>query len=94
MVNAMHKIFYSEKTNQWLFWCPACDSPHEFDKTWTFNGDLVNPTVTPSLLVTGGINKRCHFFITDGKLQYCEDSHHPLAGETVEIPVWNRIGDY
>lgn len=90
----MNKLFYSEKVKQWLFMCPACGWVHGFDKTWSFNGDLVSPTVTPSLKVTGGGIGTCHFFITGGNLHFCDDSSHALKGETVEIPVWDRVGDY
>lgn len=31
---------------------------------------------------------RCHSFITDGKIAFCGDSTHALAGQTVEIPDW------
>lgn len=29
---------------------------------------------------------RCHSWITDGKIQFLEDSTHALAGQTVDIP--------
>ncbi len=28
----------------------------------------------------------CHYFLTDGQLQFCGDSTHPLAGQTVPLP--------
>lgn len=28
----------------------------------------------------------CHYFITDGKLIYLNDSHHFLAGQTIDLP--------
>jgi hypothetical protein len=28
----------------------------------------------------------CHFFLRDGKLEYCGDSTHALAGQTVDLP--------
>lgn len=38
-----------------LFWCPGCDCAHkiviETPESWTFNGDLERPTISPSVLV-------------------------------------------
>jgi hypothetical protein len=31
----------------------------------------------------------CHSFVTDGKIQFLDDSTHKLAGQTVEIPDWD-----
>jgi hypothetical protein len=31
---------------------------------------------------------RCHSFITDGRIAFCTDSSHALAGQTVELPDW------
>lgn len=28
----------------------------------------------------------CHYILTDGQLQYCGDSTHPLSGQTVPLP--------
>ncbi len=28
----------------------------------------------------------CHFFVTDGRIQFLTDCTHPLAGQTVELP--------
>jgi hypothetical protein len=64
---------------------------------WGFNGDREKPTFTPSLLVhptppnpDGSVYQvRCHLFLTDGKIQYCSDSQHRLAGQTVECPDWD-----
>lgn len=30
----------------------------------------------------------CHSFVTDGRIAYCSDSTHALAGQTVELPEW------
>lgn len=62
-----------------MFWCDGCKHVHTFnDKTWKFNGDLNNPTISPSILVqwydekTNKMN-RCHSFIRDGKIRYLSD---------------------
>jgi hypothetical protein len=63
---------------------------HAFDARWTFNGDFENPTFKPSLITGDRIGKRCHSFVTDGKIQYQNDCHHSLAGKTVDIPDWEE----
>lgn len=82
-----------------LFDCP-CGSLHviypegcniEQRPRWQWNGSLDAPTLRPSLLVMWtehGVEKRCHSFITDGRIEFCGDSTHGLVGQTVEIPAW------
>jgi hypothetical protein len=43
-----------QDTRLW-FWCPGCEDLHTitFNK-WAWNGDLDNPTITPSILTTNG----------------------------------------
>lgn len=31
---------------------------------------------------------RCHSFVTDGRIQFLNDSTHALAGQTVPLPEW------
>jgi len=79
----------------YTFHCPGCESDHFFKTTgsgpcWQWNGDLVKPTVSPSIKVsyTWGENfeqRCCHFFIRDGKIEYCSDCTHALAGQTVDM---------
>lgn len=78
----------------WHFWCPGCKCLHFFQTrpvngraVWSFNGDIENPTVKPSIL-TGHKNfteNRCHSYITDGKIQFLADCHHELKGKTVDL---------
>ena len=82
--------FYQESESWWMFQCPGCESLHSVDARWTFNGDLESPTVSPSILVRGGEKDfNCHSFIRDGKIEFLSDSTHSLAGQTIEIPLWN-----
>ena len=74
------------------FFCPGCGYGHSFDTSpgrWTFvNNDYVKPTFTPSLRVLGRPGKKetlCHLFVTGGKIIYCSDSPHELAGKTVQM---------
>ncbi len=73
------------------FYCPGCRHLHcvhvAGDRTknpvWEWNGDLVRPTLSPSILVRGEL--RCHSFIRDGRLELLNDSAHDHAGETVDL---------
>lgn len=73
---------------EWFFQCPGCDCLHYVDSPrWNFNGDVNNPSVTPSLVIEHSDNVRCHLFVRDGKIEFLDDSTHALKGQTVEIPV-------
>ena len=82
------------------FHCPGCDRWHgvqhgsDTGPNWGWNGRLDKPTITPSVLVSypgadAGIDGAppavCHSFVTDGRIQFLNDSTHPLAGKTVEL---------
>ena len=83
-----------------IFWCPGCETYHGVwvDKkneltgaNWQWNGDKVNPTFKPSILV----NKKgdyynpgeptCHSFVTNGSIRFLNDCTHKLAGQTVPL---------
>lgn len=75
----------------YLHWCPGCDSYHVIyvDKRnpvtgaqWTFNGNVNKPSFTPSINIVG----QCHYFITDGRIQFCGDCKHDLKEQTVDLP--------
>lgn len=66
---------------------------------WGWNGSLDSPTFTPSILVTYPANpnaleefkewkteRRCHSFVTDGRIQFLGDSFHALKGQAVDLP--------
>lgn len=43
-------------------WCPACEMMHPLPDSWTFNGDVQNPTFSPSFRQgfthwTGGVDE-------------------------------------
>ena len=77
------------------FYCPGCKHRHVYfvtgALTWDFNGDVAAPSFTPSLLNTcdshpDPTQRRCHLFLTAGKLNYCSDCTHALAGQTIDLP--------
>lgn len=78
-----------ESPGYFVFTCPGCESRHGYrvghgEPNWTFNGSLSRPTFYPSMIVRGaGV---CHFFVTDGFIDFVSDSTHELAGKKVELP--------
>jgi hypothetical protein len=94
-----------ETPTGWMVRCQACGW-HEYPKVgrpgaaWTFNGDLLNPTFTPSM--NEHVNPpnsphynpdvatvRCHFFVTAGNIQYQLDCTHSLRGQTLPLQAWD-----
>ncbi len=79
----------------YMFYCPGCKYEHVYmvepnGSQWNFNGNMDNPSFTPSLLnrkfdQEGKVISTCHLFVTDGKIQYCGDSSHELSGQTIEL---------
>ena len=79
------------------FDCPGCGFMHavavgEGDgPRWTWNGDFVNPTFSPSIRVRWDHGEQqeprcCHSFVRNGNIEFCSDSTHSLAGQTVPLP--------
>ena len=90
---------YPERSNfEYGFFCPACRCGHGFkvsggEPTWEFNGDMVCPTIRPSVRVTvghGGIrpDEICHSQVTDGMIHFYDDSTHEMRGQTVALTAW------
>lgn len=76
-----------------LFWCPGCDCAHGINATWTYNGDELRPTFSPSILAHGPGMPRCHSFIQHGLIRFLADCDHKLAGQEVELPDWPFGGE-
>ena len=67
---------------------------------WTFDGNVDAPTFSPSVKVTyngkdadqiwpgerRAPSACCHYFIRAGQIEFCGDSTHELAGQTVPLP--------
>ena len=81
----------------------AVEKPMANGALWSFNGNLDSPSFEPSLLVKtgravdpnfkpefGDPPEVCHSFIRNGEWQYCGDSTHDLAGQTVPVVEWDR----
>lgn len=73
-----------------LHWCPGCESlhvinvekPNHCNAVWTWDGNIEAPTFNPSINIVG----HCHYFIRGGRIEFCADSKHALAGQTVDLP--------
>lgn len=103
-MGALSPILRGGEDGALLFHCPGCNGAHRVmvgegrGPRWGYNGNPNKPTFTPSLLVTyngtdadtaEGIPAICHSFVTDGRIQFLDDSTHHLAGQTVDIPEWD-----
>lgn len=101
--NEVVVIMHGAKDNQYLwFRCPGCQTEHSVrvvgDHAWQWNGDLVKPTISPSILVSRTpVSPQCHSFVRDGRIEFLSDCDHPLAGQTVDLRAedmdWLRDND-
>jgi hypothetical protein len=86
-------------------WCPACDTltalplpgvdgslPTNGRDHWQWDGDLLAPTVSPSILQhQSEVHPLCHSFLRAGRWEFLGDCTHKLAGQTVDmvpLPDW------
>lgn len=76
--------------------CPGCYQYHYIrvkpgpdpGPVWDFNNDTEKPTFGPSIKIIWGDsdgNKCCHFFIREGRIEYCDDCTHQYNGQTLEL---------
>lgn len=82
------------------FWCPGCDSAHVVSvgaTSWSWDGNVDAPTISPSILVTydgpdagqdDAPPARCHSFVRSGVIEFLSDCTHALAGQHVPLPDW------
>ena len=88
------KVSHLQSGSLWVH-CPGCGIIHravvDGSRAWAWNGNEEEPTLSPSLLVTGefgGEPLRCHSFIRAGQIQFLDDCLHHLKGQTVPLPAW------
>lgn len=91
------KAFAGPESAGLWFYCPGCRKKHAVwthslpgKAVWSFNGLLEKPTFSPSILVTRTegseqVQKVCHSFVRNGRIEYLSDCTHALAGQTVEM---------
>jgi uncharacterized protein DUF6527 len=86
---------FADNPTRFSFFCPGCKCGHFFQTagppTWTFDGNMEKPTVTPSILMHLGNNQVCHLIMTAGKIQFCGDCWHELKGQIVAMVDWDTI---
>lgn len=77
-----------------VFYCPGCRVFHRVPiagpNGWRFSGDMVRPTLEPSLLTSyrWGESQElrvCHLLLRHGELEFLGDSTHDLAGQTIPM---------
>lgn len=82
-----------------MFVCPGCMAANfgsglhmlavntdKYSPSWTWDGNLDAPTLSPSILTRGANDLVCHSFLRNGVFEFLSDSTHPLSGQFVPIP--------
>ena len=83
-----------------IYKCPGCKDLHviplDGKLKWTYNEDINNPSINPSVLGERKTRKdgkwvilKCHHFLRNGKIQFLTDCTHELAGKTVPPSKYN-----
>lgn len=76
-------------------YCPGCELRHYISVAdplgcnWSFDGDMDQPTFAPSIKHSQpwkDSGSTCHYFIQNGMINYCGDSTHALAGQSIAVP--------
>lgn len=87
-------------------WCPGCRHAHTIwtlnpsRPEWQWDGNVETPTVSPSIRIFtpahDGEPERtnCHYFLKSGNIEFCSDSDHAFAGQTVPLPDLPADYDY
>ncbi len=95
---ALSPVLYQLRPGILCHWCPGCQTRHpihvrhpdsdtKVTALWNWDGNVDQPTFSPSIRVLGeGLVTECHYFIRQGQIQFCSDSPHALAGQTVPLP--------
>ena len=74
-----------------VFRCPGCHENHSVrirgsGTIWVWDGSMTFPTFSPSILVNRDHHdRRCHFFVRCGQIEFLNDCWHGLRGKTVPM---------
>lgn len=83
-----------------MFVCPGCQERND-DSTglhmlpvnttikspaWEWDGNLITPTLSPSILTGAGTSNICHSFLRAGIFEFLGDCTHQYANQHVPIP--------
>ncbi len=80
------------KNDRVCFKCPNCEKYHLIPaERWHFNGDVNLPTLTPSVKEYYepnelGLEYICHFFLTNGIIDFCGDCTHKKVVGKIPLP--------
>lgn len=72
--------------------CPGCKHLHSVPPDrWNWNKSIETPTLSPSVRhyythPDKGDITTCHYFVQEGRIQFCGDCPHLLSGQTVDLP--------
>lgn len=81
-----------------VFVCPGCTEDYGsglhilcvntdvHSPSWTWDGNLEAPTLTPSILTRSGDNFVCHSYLKVGVFEFLSDCTHALANQQVSMP--------
>ena len=95
----MPKMTVDYEDNALMWKCPGCQLTHVvyFDRQkspcWQWNHNVESPTITPSVRARWSYgnppqDRICHFFITNGTIQFLSDCTHAYSGMFVDmIPI-------
>lgn len=80
--------------------CPGCKHLHGVPaERWHWNGSEDSPTLSPSVrhFTPAGEHgpevTHCHYFVRDGRIEFCGDCKHEFAGKTVELQEPTNVPD-
>lgn len=80
--------------NEPVIWCVGCQMLHRIHinepnpvtgARWRWSGNVDCPTFSPSVNVSLGHSKVCHFYVQQGRIEYLRDSHHAFAGQHLPL---------
>lgn len=54
--------------------------------SWAWNGDVIKPSFSPSIVTRMAANQLCHCFVVGGTVKYLKDCTHHYADQTIELP--------
>lgn len=93
------------KYNCLMFVCPGCLEMYpgsiglhmlpvnssEKKPSWEWDGNLEQPTLSPSILTKHRETEICHSYLRNGVFEFLSDCSHPLANQSVpapDLPEW------
>ena len=90
----IYEIVDGTDNEKYGFFCPACGFGHWFKikgdgPKWTWNEDRDKPTISPSILAWSD-DFRCHSFVKNGKIKFCNDCTHDKKGQEMGLPDWEN----